>query len=243
MKILAYILTIIASLSAVSCLEPTPIMAKYENGIITYQTITNYKDSKILTAIEENNYKTFFGCDAPMPMNIDAAAEKINEEYAERAKELEELEKYMPYFSCSYDIRQEVSLIRNNKVLCYSTTTHIYEGGAHGSIFKHGKCYDLDTGKLFDLNYLFEGEWGLSMRKLVVKKLINKSVNADCLEDFEFFGEAETLPMYSSAVLHENSIELIYQPYEIAAFAFGIISIEISDEEVLSTGAPLPYKK
>lgn len=37
MKILAYILTIIASLSAVSCSEPTPIMAKYENGIITYK--------------------------------------------------------------------------------------------------------------------------------------------------------------------------------------------------------------
>lgn len=220
----------------ISCKEPMPQIARFEysenNVDITYQAIQNFNESKILTSIEKQNYANIFATSSDAPMDIEAAAKKLEQDFNEEYKDCNE---YMTV-PCTNSIYQECFLIRQNRVICYRTDEHIYTGGAHGSFYTHYHCYDLRTGKCYNFDYLFEGETGLAVRKIVCEKLREQ------VEEYE--GSAmwtpEDLPKFSDAALLDDGVLFLYQPYEIASFAMGIIAVEISDDELLATGAKLP---
>lgn len=233
MKKSAFLIYAMAIFALLSCKEPMPqiTVCKFSEGNveITYQTIQNFKDSQALTSIEEQNYINIFGEDI-MPMNIEAAYKKMEKQFNDEYSEYNEYQ----LTPCSCKIEQWCSFTRQNRVLCYRTFIHTYTGGAHGSYCIYYNNYDLKSGECYNLNYLFEGETGKAVRQIVCNKLREK--------DAEILGgwEAEELPPFSSAALLDNSVLLIYQPFEIASFAQGEVEIEISDEELLAVGAQLP---
>ena len=84
------------------------------------------------------------------------------------------------------------------------------------------------------LDYLFEGEWGDAIRRLIYAKL--NDVEPDNLIE-----NVDMIPIADSVLITSRGLTLVYQPYAVASFAQGIISLDLSDEEIAATGAPLVW--
>ena len=201
---------------------------------VTYQRIANLWDREVFAKIEWLNYSNSFegyeketmDDDGFLRMDLDAAAKSIVEEYADYAAEGDGP-------MCWYSMDQTAYFVRENTVLCYETLVESYTGGAHGGQSLWYESFDLETGSLYDFGYLFEGEWGAALRELVYERL-NK-------EYAILIDSAEMLPVSSSMALTDAGLLFVYQPYEVAPYSEGIISVELCDEELAETGAPLVW--
>lgn len=198
---------------------------------VTYQRIANMWDREVFAKIEWLNYSNTFegydmesGDDGFIRMDLNAMAQKIVEEYADYAMEGEGP-------MCRYSMDQTAFFVRDDAVLCYETFVESYTGGAHGGQALWYECFDLATGSLYDFGYLFEGEWAEELKTFLYSRLSESY--AIVIES------ADALPMSSSVVLSESGVVLIYQPYEVAPYSEGIISVEVSDEELEELGVPL----
>lgn len=197
---------------------------------ICYQRIVNIDRNPNFADIEAQNYAHTFDGYVVEPMDIDTSVQMLVDEYTEVGGW------NMSHSSlpCWYTMDQRVHFVRNDAILCYETFVESYTGGAHGGNSLWYECFDLATGQLYDLGYLFEGEWGPAMRELIHARLT-------ALEPGTFIESADMLPVANSTLITERGIVIVYQPYAVASFAAGIISLALTDEEIASTGAPLVW--
>jgi hypothetical protein len=204
--------------------------------MITYQRIANMWDREVFVKIEWQNYtNSFAGYDTEVVsnddgfirMDLDAMAKHIVDEYSGYAEESEGP-------MCCYSMDQSAFFVRNNSVLCYETIVESYTGGAHGGQTLWYECFDLNTGSLYDFSYLFEGEWSDDLRSLVYDKLV--------AEYTIWIDAPELLPIAGSVMLSDEGVVLVYQPYEVASYSEGIISVEITDEELEQMAVPLLWE-
>lgn len=211
---------------------------RYEVSI-RYQHITNTDKSEAFEAIELANYLKTFESTAVEPMDIDASARAVAEEYAEEAEEYaEEAEEYgvdgeaAQELRCSYHLDQVAFTVRDERILCYETNIEVYAGGPHGGSSMWYECYDLSTGQAFDFAYLYEGEWADGFKALVYDRL------GGLVENLFVESPAE-LPISESVLITESGLVIVYQPYAVACYADGILSVEVSDDELAQIGVPL----
>ena len=123
-------------------------------------------------------------------------------------------------------------MTRDDRVVCYETYLEKYSGGVHGGCSLLYECFDLMSGALYDFSYLFEDAWSDAVRELVYNKL-KEEYGVLLIES------AEELPVTRSVLITDTGLLFVYNPYAVACFAAGILSVEFSDEEIAATGAPL----
>lgn len=198
---------------------------------VCYQRITNIDDSPIFADIEAQNYANTFDGYTVEPMSVEASAQLLIDEYSEEGRW------NISHASspCRYTMDQKTHFVRQNSILCYETYVETYTGGAHGGSSLWYECFDLTTGQLYDFSYLFDGEWGVGIRELLFGKLQE-------IEPYSFIESADVLPAANSTLITERGVMFVYQPYAVASFASGIISLLLTDEEIASTGAPLVWE-
>lgn len=241
-----YIFFVVAMVMLASCGGKSTSLPEFEPFVfestdnstyevrITYQHIANMWDSEAYSKIEWQNYMHSFPAwesvkdeNDIVAMDIEAMAASIVAEYSEYAKSAEG-----PI--CSYIMDQAAFFVRDDSVLCYETLVDSFAGGAHGAQMLWCECFDIATGAPYDFRYLFDGEWGGAVKALVYERL--------CADNCLSIDSAEALPMSSSATLTDTGVVLVYQPYEVAAYLEGILSVEISDEELEACGAPILWQ-
>lgn len=198
----------------------------YSRVEVRYQHIIS-GDNEIYAYIDEMNYAHTFGEDAVEPMNVRLVVENIAQQFASIARDLR-AECGSEFYSI---IDQSVSGVRDNSILCIETYVETYTGGAHQHYSLYYECYDLTTGRLYDFNYLLDGQSATAMRELIYNT-ISQSHNM-------LFIDKEEIYIPSSVKISDSGLVMVYQPYEIAPFSEGIISIELSDEQIAATGAEL----
>lgn len=194
---------------------------------IRYQRITNSDASTALASIDEQNYRNTFGRYSLDVMDVEASASAMADGYQSMCSGGDTNGYY-------YDLDQRAFMTRDDKVVCYETYIESYTGGAHGGNIMLYECFDLASGAIYDFDYLFEDVWGEAMRKLVYDKLV-ATYGVLLIEG------VEELPMSTSLLITDTGILFVYQPYEVACFAAGILSVEVSDEQIKGTGAPLVW--
>jgi len=212
--------------------EPFDFVVENEklNLHICYQRIANAAEDPIFASIEAQNYAISFEGYTVEPMDVEASAQLLADDYTEDDAEFHDV--VTPRYK--YVMDQKVHYERNESILCYETYFEIYTGGPHGSHSLWYECFDLATGQLYDFDYLFEGEWGAAFKELVYAKL--NDVTSD-----NFIEGADMIPVADSVLITSRGLTLVYQPYIVASFAFGIISLDLSDVEIAATGAPLVW--
>lgn len=201
--------------------------------VILFQRIKNADKSDALAIIDTMNYRRTFAeriDENSTIFDLDAIAEAIQAEISE--------EGVLAGVECESRIEQMPILSREGRVVCFETSYYVFMGGAHGYESLIYDCYDVATGSLYDFAYLLEDEWGDAMRALIYNK-----VRYD-------YGEAvfpsitpEKIHIPESVLITESGLMLVYQPYDIAPYAEGILSVELSDEAIAATGAPLVWIK
>lgn len=191
---------------------------------IKYQRIANADASAALASIDEQNYQNTFGNYSLDVMDVEASASTMAADYQSMCDDCD-----VAYY---YYLDQRAFMTRDDKVVCYETYIESYTGGAHGGNIMLYECFDLASGAIYDFDYLFEDVWGEAMRKLVYDKLV-ATYGVLLIEG------VEELPMSTSLLITDTGILFVYQPYEVACFAAGILSVEVSDEEMVEVGAPI----
>ena len=191
---------------------------------IKYQRIANADASAALASIDEQNYQNTFGNYSLDVMDVEVSASTMAADYQSMCDDCD-----VAYY---YYLDQRAFMTRDDKVVCYETYIESYTGGAHGGNIMLYECFDLASGAIYDFDYLFEDVWGEAMRKLVYDKLV-ATYGVLLIEG------VEELPMSTSLLITDTGILFVYQPYEVACFAAGILSVEVSDEEMVEVGAPI----
>lgn len=113
----------------------------------------------------------------------------------------------------------------NDKYLSFLNSTYIFTMGAHGSTIENGYTYDVKTGKLLTLkDFVKDIE---ELKKFLKDWVKNQNDDmfykeADSNIDMYFTGEYEL-----QFTLMNGELKVIFQQYDIAPYAVGIIEIPI----------------
>lgn len=198
---------------------------------IRYQRIANAASSAELAAIENMNYAHTFDEYAVVPASVEESVATLVTEYATSCCDSSD----EACVGCSYSLDQQAMFTRNESILCFETCIEIYSGGAHGGYSLLYECYDLASGSLYDFEYLTNGEWASAVQALIYDRL------SETCDGVVLLDSPASIYIPRSVKITDSGLLLVYQPYEVASFDLGIISIELSDEELLAAGAPLVW--
>jgi hypothetical protein len=117
---------------------------------------------------------------------------------------------------------------RSPEVICIAINSYLDTGGAHGNTNVRFFNFNPQTGSLLKTNDLIADVKGLSE---IVKQKLKEEIKDYNSED-SFFGEKFQLP--ETLGFSDEGIIILYNPYEIASYAQGIIEFTIPYEDVNS---------
>lgn len=126
------------------------------------------------------------------------------------------------------------ALYNDHNLISYQISIYSYTGGAHGNtalrnlVFDCGQCYQLHMGDVFI--YSSTSDIADMMCLELVKQFDGKSIETLCNEGVLF--QPFTLTPSENFYVDANGITWTYDPYEIAPYATGIISITLSWEQL-----------
>ena len=198
---------------------------------ISYERIANTDANKAYALIDSMNYHTTFGEFALEEPDLQRSAEMMAKDA------LVGIELY-DIFDLAYDMHlyQVASLVRNNTIVCYDTVMESNFGGIY-PIVSHGyECYDLASGNAYDFSYLAEGEWTDALRIVLFDKMIAEHGTNITVPS------AENLHISNIIYLSDTGIVFMYQSFEVGSPDMDNVFVELSDEELAATGAPIVWE-
>jgi len=159
-------------------------------------------------------------------ITIDDAVTKFNDEFNSFKNDFPDSSQIWEAF-----IDGEVTY-RSSEVICIAINSYLDTGGAHGNTNVKFFNFDPQTGKLFGKKDLIDNMSAFS--KVVEQKLLEKiktDAENEPMEDV-FFGKDFQLP--ETLGYSDEGIIILYNRYEIASYAQGIVEFTIPFEEVNS---------
>jgi len=164
---------------------------------------------------------------------------KLEKDYLELQKEHKTLnEEDAEYASSetlfSYENRINLDIIYNkNGILSYVVRRFEYTGGAHGMNTDTYTILLTDKGLALKQDDLFDEENNEKLATLIVNNLVkaNNVDDSSKLEEIGFFSVKEIMPNGNISV-SEKGITWSYNPYDIAAYALGSITVTVPFKEL-----------
>ena len=119
--------------------------------------------------------------------------------------------------------------------LAYLAFTEMYQGGAHGSHYLNVLNFDTRTGRLLTLDDVFKRGYKQPLMHLIMKQLAKdmelKDDSLPTLREAGFFWEMEpALPTVFQ--LKPGGIDFTYNIYDIAPYALGAISVDLTNAQL-----------
>lgn len=135
------------------------------------------------------------------------------------------------WYSYEESIQSAVERYQKNTLLVYRVNMYAYTGGVHGM---HGTFYtniDLHNLRIITLSDLFKSGYEEPLTNLICEQLM-KDVEVESLEELEDqgFGPIDEIKPTENFVIYADSMEFLYNIYEIAPYAYGAISVVIPYE-------------
>ncbi|MEH6534819.1 MAG: DUF3298 and DUF4163 domain-containing protein [Psychroserpens sp.] len=159
-------------------------------------------------------------------ISIDDAVARFNYEFESFKKDFPDAAQKWEAF-----IDGEVTY-RSPQVISIAINSYLDTGGAHGNTNVRFFNFNPQTGKLLTKKDLISNSEGLSKAiEIHLKEKIEATSKNQPAEDL-FFGKGFQLP--ESIGYSDEGIIILYNPYEIASYAQGIIEFRIPFEEVSS---------
>lgn len=116
-------------------------------------------------------------------------------------------------------------LYNANGILSYSNYTYTYSGGAHGLGTKVCFVYDVYENKTIDIYSIFKEEHIDDVLTLIKEDLIKNEVGVF---------DMNNVNVTENFFVDEKGIHWIYNPYEIASYAEGIIEVVLPYSKIQS---------
>ena len=172
-------------------------------------------------------YKTGY---ATVQETMTAYADSLEAEWkAEIAEWLADEPEYKDMLQYYYNIDGSLVETDNDSILSYQATTDCYLGGAHGSYVVEYYNFDKKTGKLLNIRDIVPAEKEKEVLKAMEEQLC-KDWEAEDLDDLkEQTGITVLGDLYltNNFLLKNDSIEFLFNQYEIAPYAAGLIDVTV----------------
>ncbi len=206
-----------------------------------------YKDLNTLRTIRDNIVEKTFGTEYVRYSNNDllpAFAKDMYEEYREsNLPFMKEDDTEEPGFTYNNDyILETFSLLNDKHIFSYGSDLYVYTGGAHGLTNRLYYNYDMSNGKLLTETDLFTGNYKSVLTDLLIEHIKNDNNGAE--EDFENTYWTEYIIPNGNFYITTESINYVFNPYEIAPYAFGITEVTIPFNQlgdILKKDSPINY--
>lgn len=128
---------------------------------------------------------------------------------------------YMYKYEYTFNVQPDYYF---NNFLIFSENDYSYSGGAHGNYGVYYTTYDLKTGDSITLKSIFLPN---SIQK--ISNIIVAETRVDSLEfTDDYFFDRDSIQATDNFVLDKDKITFVYNPYEIACYAVGVVSIPVS---------------
>jgi hypothetical protein len=125
-------------------------------------------------------------------------------------------------FQASYKVKYN-----DNAFISIVIDGYEYTGGAHGNSWQQSLTADLETGRVFQLGDLFQS--GSGYQKIIDERIAQEiNRRAGWRGSVQFPGVRANTAFY----LTEEALVIYYQPYEIAAYVFGLPSFVLDRYEL-----------
>lgn len=121
----------------------------------------------------------------------------------------------------------------NPPLLVYEADYFDYQGGAHGMYANCYTVYSTITGKRLKLNDVFAGDKQSreAMSAILYKSLQYKIAHEADYEGMEVF-DMETVKPNDNFTVSPDGFTFYFQPYEIAAYCYGVVAIKVPLSEL-----------
>ena len=156
----------------------------------------------------------------------DSTEEEWKTELAERYQDQPDLRDVLQYY-----LTIEGALVENgnDSILTYQTATDCYLGGAHGSYVVQYYNFDKTTGKLLSIQDVVPQEKEQEVLKAMAEQLCEDWKAEDLADLQEKTGITMLGDLYltNNFLLKKDSIEFLFNQYEIAPYSAGLIDVTV----------------
>ena len=166
----------------------------------------------------------FMGENIPQDLGIEEAIEQFNQEFTSFRDDFPEAPEIWEAL-----IDGEVTY-QSSELVCVAITSYLDTGGAHGNSYVRFLNFDAQTGaQLKTMELLRDADAFKKVVETYLGKETKTTMNEDTVENY-FFGEDFKLP--ESIGFTDEGVAILYNTYEIAAYAQGPTEFTIPFEEV-----------
>lgn len=133
-------------------------------------------------------------------------------------------------YDISWYSTSEVEILTvQKKVISISVKQNDFQGGAHPNLYFYLLNFDPITSNVVYYDHFFSVESQMELIKMIDLELRkrNNMKKSDSLNDIGFMLDGDTLALSDNFAFTENGLLFIYNSYEIAPYAMGIISITL----------------
>lgn len=169
--------------------------------------------------------------------NSESASKSPQEIIDNLIQEYSQIVKDMPGYDLPWQYKSEFKVFLNQKNL-FGVELHSYSftGGAHGANFTFYSTYNTQNGKLLKLGDLFIAEQRSSFIQMAEKQFINsRDIDTNTTyEEAGYWFENEEFHLNNNFRFTPEGLEVLFNPYEIAPYSEGTISLYFSYSEIKS---------
>ena len=122
-------------------------------------------------------------------------------------------------------------LLSDEHIFSYGIGLYVYTGGAHGLSTRSFLNYDLRNGSLMSEKDLFVGDYEPILIE-IMKRHIMADSELNSIEELEEIYWTEHIIPNGNFYITRESINYVFNPYEIAPYSFGHTEISIPFEEI-----------
>lgn len=148
-------------------------------------------------------------------------------------KDYEDFRKEAPDFPGGWYLKDTTGVITNTpEILCLANISESYLGGAHGAYNVAYTNFDMRSGNVLKTKDIFTKGYEKVLNKLIEEK-IRKHFEIKPNESLVEGGLFENKVSFNdNFAIKKDGIEFLYNQYEIAAYAMGVIEIKLSYQEL-----------
>jgi hypothetical protein len=152
---------------------------------------------------------------------------------AQFMKDYEDFRKEVPDAPAYWYLKDSTGIITNTpEILCFENVSENYLGGAHGSYNVAYTNIDMRNGNVLKTKDIFTKGYEKALNKLIEQK-IKEHFEMKPNESLQEGGLFEnTVSFNDNFAMTKDGIEFLYNQYEIAAYAMGVIEVKLSYKEL-----------
>ena len=166
---------------------------------------------------------------------IDSIIDVFKEDNKEQIKYAKEEGVEPRNIDYEYIINTEVHYGNHRDIIGHFIKTYQYTGGAHGGTFITCRNYRLEDGSVVTLDNYFKPGYKEVLIPILEKKLLEyaECSSRDELDEHGYFSN-EPMFVPENFEIHQDTIDFIYNQYDIAPYSTGITTLSVSNDEIRS---------